>query len=56
MIYNILKTQINYVKSVISNVFDISTEDLMEWAKEDVRSQLRVAMKDSLNEEFYNER
>ena len=31
--------------------FDISTEDLMEWAKEDVRSQLRAAMVDSQDEE-----
>ena len=31
--------------------FDISTEDLMEWAKEDVRSQLRAAMADSQDEE-----
>ena len=31
--------------------FDITIEDLKEWAKEDVRSQLRAAMKDSQDEE-----
>lgn len=31
--------------------FDITIEDLKEWAKEDVRSQLRAAMADSQDEE-----